>query len=77
MIDEKPTCPFCESNKIRDFVYGLIRFKSDEDMKKFREAHIVAGCLTAEDSPAFHCDDCNKNFGNYDEVRKRKANRPE
>ena len=72
MENEKIVCPACKSDKIRNFVYGLLKFQSDEDMRKFQEKHIPVGCIIMENSPAFHCDNCGKNFGNYNELRKEK-----
>lgn len=59
----KTICPFCKSDKIRDIVYGLLQFESEEKERKFWEENVMGGCEVELDSPAFHCDNCGKDFG--------------
>lgn len=68
MNNEKVICPFCTNDTVRNLVYGLIRFQSKEDMKKFEENHFIAGCVIDRNSPAFHCDQCGKDFGTYNDL---------
>jgi len=56
-------CPFCNSDKVRKFVYGLIKFKSEEDEKIFLKEYALGGCKISDDNPMFRCDNCKKDFG--------------
>jgi len=42
-------------------------------MEKSKEKYVLAGCIVREDSPAFHCDSCGKDFGKYNEPKQSQA----
>lgn len=60
--DKKVVCPKCGSDKIRTIVYGLIRFKSEEDQNEFLKKHVPGGCCISKDNPSYHCDNCYNEF---------------
>lgn len=72
MEQELIKCPFCQSNKIRRFVYGLLSFKDAEDEKQFLEKYVKGGCRLSGENPVFHCDKCGKNFGKIKDLLKEK-----
>lgn len=72
METEQIVCPACSSNKVRPYLYGLVKFKTEEDFEKAKERSVIAGCIVGEDSPAYKCDNCGNDFGNYNEVHKSK-----
>lgn len=60
----KIICSECRSDKVRKIVHGLIEFNSKEDEESFKKENYYSGCEMPADEPKFHCDNCNKNFGN-------------
>ncbi len=60
-------CPLCRSDKVRKFVYRNIidELKTEEEMKEFEKLYAVGGCVIGENSPEYHCDGCDKNFGKF------------
>jgi len=58
-------CPFCKSTNVRSFMYGLIRFSSDEDKKETLKTHVLGGCSIDSWSPKYICNACDKRFGLY------------
>lgn len=71
MENEKTKCPFCKSDKVRKIIYGLISFKNEEDERKFEEKYVIGGCEIADDKPAFHCDNCGKDFGRLGNLKQK------
>ena len=71
-MKEKLTCPFCESDNILHFVYGLLSFRSKKNKKEFDKDNIIGGCFIEKDSPAFHCDNSDRNFGKWLSNTRRK-----
>ena len=49
-------CPFCESDDIKEIVYGLLSV--DFDYSKY----VPGGCVVTPDSPKWHCDNCFAKF---------------
>ena len=59
----KTVCSECGSNKVRTIVYGLVKFNSKADQEKAEKEYYYCGCEILRDRPKFHCDNCDKNFG--------------
>lgn len=56
-VSRKPVkCPFCESDDIKEIIYGLPTV--DFDYSKY----ISGGCVVTPDSPKWHCDNCFAKF---------------
>ena len=56
-VSDKPEkCPFCESDDIKEIIYGLPRV--DFDYSRY----ISGGCVVMPDSPKWHCDNCFAKF---------------
>lgn len=60
--NEKVICPKCGSDKVRTIVYGLLRFRSDEEREEFLKKHVSGGCVIFENSPSYYCDNCDTKF---------------
>lgn len=60
---EKIVCEKCGSDKVRKIAYGLIKFKDKEDQASFEKEYYQYGCVIPHNQPTFHCDSCNKDFG--------------
>lgn len=60
---KRPICPKCKSEKVVKIVYGYI--VNMEECKKEIEDGIITlgGCCTSDDSPKWHCNSCNHEFG--------------
>lgn len=52
---EKPKCPKCGSEKIKHYIYGLIRGPIPEDC-------ILGGCSLDLDNPIIYCENCKCNI---------------
>ena len=68
MTKKKITCPYCGSERIAEYLYGLY---GDDDELEQQEADgkvILAGCVVMYDDPKYHCNDCDKDFGKRDEL---------
>ncbi|MEK9173253.1 MAG: hypothetical protein AAB594_01615 [Patescibacteria group bacterium] len=65
MKQNKVLCPFCKSDKVRKFEYGLIDFKNKEEIKEFEKLYVIGGCVVSGDSPEYRCDGCDKDFGKW------------
>ena len=63
MENNQEKCPFCNSDKVRQIMYGLIRFETPEKEKEFTEKYVLGGCNVSEYNPNFYCDSCKKSFG--------------
>ena len=62
-VSDKPEkCPFCESDDIKEIIYGLLRV--DFDYSRY----ISGGCIVMPDSPKWHCDNC---FAKFKQASKR------
>lgn len=56
---EKPSdCPKCGGMDVKRIVYGLIEAPS-----RLREDEYAAGCVVADDSPTWHCGNCDWEWG--------------
>ena len=62
-VSDKPAkCPFCQSDDIKEIVYGLPSV--DFDYSRY----IPGGCCVMPDSPKWHCDNC---FAKFKQSSKR------
>lgn len=59
---KKVICPNCGSDKIRTIIYGLLKFKTEEEQDEFLKKHFPGGCCISKDSPHFYCDNCDTKF---------------
>ena len=70
MTKPNSTCPSCKSTNTCEIVYG---YPSDveEYLKLLAEEKIYSlGCVSNEHSPAWHCNDCYHNWGDYNDLDK-------
>lgn len=62
-VSDKPEkCPFCQSDDIKEIIYGLPRVDFDYS------GYIPGGCCVMPDSPKWHCDNC---FAKFKQSSKR------
>ncbi len=62
-------CPLCKGNLV-PIIYGMPM--DDEIVKKHENKEILlGGCMIEQDSPKYHCYNCNKSF-NEEEIKKYK-----
>ena len=68
-VSDKPEkCPFCESDDIKEIVYGFPRV--DFDYSRY----ISGGCVVMPDSPKWHCDNCFAKFKKSSKRSKKDGN---
>ena len=68
-VSDKPEkCPFCESDDIKEIIYGLPRV--DFDYSRY----ISGGCVVMQDSPKWHCDNCFAKFKKSSKRSKKDGN---
>lgn len=72
-MQEKTLCIYCGSKNVRRYVYGLIRpldkneeINDHQSADEDRDLTIVGGCMVSDESPAYRCDDCGKDFGKFE-----------
>lgn len=66
---EKPNCPKCGSKNIAYIVYGEVCFDKELNEALDKGEIYLGGCIISKDSPAYHCNDCGNEYGEYkDEV---------
>ncbi len=51
----KVICPKCGSDKVREYIYGLIR-------GPIPEGCVCGGCFVGPDNPIYYCDSCNSDI---------------
>ena len=62
-IYKKIKCPYCGSERIAEYLYGLYGY-DDKLMKAVEEGEVIlAGCIITPNDPDYRCRDCNKDFG--------------
>mgnify|MGYP001378636908 CR=1 FL=1 len=65
MKKSNKTCPECGSKSVARISYGL-PCADEEQMKERDEGKIVfGGCCVCNESPAWHCNDCEHEWGKY------------
>lgn len=62
---QKPICPYCGSEHIGEYLYGLPIISASLEKKVNEGKIILGGCIITEDSPKYWCYDCEKDFGIY------------
>ncbi len=61
----KPPCPKCGSPDVIPIMYGL---PSEEAAEEARQGKIaLGGCCISDDSPRWHCRDCEPEWGTIDD----------
>ncbi|MBX7170925.1 MAG: hypothetical protein K1X72_08210 [Pyrinomonadaceae bacterium] len=66
MEEKTVKCPKCNSTRIAQFRYGLPEF-TPELKKQIDEGKIVlGGCEIWADNPTHFCNDCRKEFQNWE-----------
>ena len=56
----KAVCPNCKSNNVVPIAYG---YPGPEMIDELKEGKIhIGGCMIEEDSPDFHCNDCEREW---------------
>ena len=66
MIKNKPViCPICGSTNVAKYLFGLIAYDEKLEEQLEKNEIILGGCCIEKDSPKFHCNECEEDFGNY------------
>ena len=62
-MEKNIKCPKCGSNNTVPIVYGMPPYELFEK----EEIHevILGGCIVHDDSPSWHCKDCENYWGKY------------
>ena len=60
-------CPYCESEHISEYLYGMPIPDEKLIMQELKGKVIFAGCVITDSAPRYHCNDCGKDFGKYEE----------
>ena len=67
MVKLKISCPVCKSEDVAEIVYGEVAFNDKALIAALEKGEIhLGGCCIFNDSPAYHCNKCGKEFGKYD-----------
>lgn len=61
--EHNPECPFCGSHNVAKILWGEPIFTEDLERELKSKTVVLGGCCIAFDSPEYHCNDCNKDFG--------------
>lgn len=67
MEPKKTMCPFCGSTNVRKYSYEDKEFGSEAEREEYYKTHRAGKIPSTKESPMFHCDECNKDFGAYRE----------
>ncbi len=60
--DKKIICPFCNSDNVAEYLYGLPVF-SEELNKEIKEGKIIlGGCEIDDQFPLYKCNNCGKEW---------------
>lgn len=59
----KIACPFCGSENYARYSYGMHILDKELEEKLNKGEIILGGCCISPDSPKYHCNSCNKDFG--------------
>ena len=57
------SCPSCASHNIARYLYGMPVMDDKLEQEIEDNKVILADCCVTEDEPAYHCNDCGKDFG--------------
>jgi hypothetical protein len=60
-VEQEPTCPECGSERVVPIVYGLAEFRSEAAASPDNVK--IGGCMVSADSPAWHCNVCEAEWG--------------
>lgn len=61
-------CPFCGSNNLASFIYGLVLGNEELDRDLKEEKVVLGGCVVMKSNPKFRCNKCKKRFGGTPET---------
>ncbi len=66
MITKPKKCPNCEADSIAKILYGMVS-PCDEGLNKKLDAGeiFLGGCCIEKDSPQWHCNSCNHEWGKF------------
>ncbi len=74
MIKEKEMnktikCPYCKSENVARYAYGMPAFNEELEEKLANDEIVLGGCCIKPNSSAYKCNDCGKDFGNYNDLK--------
>ena len=58
-------CPICGSSNVGEYLFGYPAYSYELEEKVNNGEIILGGCCIAEDSPKYHCNECEEDFGKY------------
>ena len=58
-------CPYCKSENVARYSYGMPAFDEELEEKLAKDAVVLGGCCIEPNSPAYKCNECGKDFGDY------------
>jgi len=59
----KIKCPFCNSKRVAEILYGMPAFSKELEQELKDEKIFLGGCVIHDDIPLFHCFKCGKDWG--------------
>jgi len=65
---ELKKCPHCYSTNIAKILYGLPAFSEELDKELKTGKIALGGCMVSDDSPRYKCNDCQKKFGEKEDI---------
>lgn len=60
MTNKRRKCPQCQSKKVVPIIYGMPTQETFEEAEEGKL--IIGGCCLSDDSPEWHCNDCQHEF---------------
>lgn len=58
-------CPICGSTNIASYLFGMPAYDEELEEKLANNEVVLGGCCIMPDSPAYHCNECEEDFGKY------------
>ena len=58
-------CPICGSSNVAEYLFGMPAYNYELEEKLNNGEIILGGCCIEPDSPAYHCNECEEDFGYY------------
>ena len=63
MSKKHPHCPQCQSKKVVPILYGMPTMEAVEESEAGKL--FIGGCCIGDESPKWHCQDCEHEFGKH------------
>ena len=65
--EDTPTCPRCGSTDVASILWGYPAFGEQLERDLDEDRVVLGGCILEDDSPKWHCNNCKKEFGHYND----------